>query len=103
MHHATYIYSKVNNGSTFRKFFSDIRFGINNAGSRPFLTELYKQACYLIKLTYTPSWEEKFGDTTSTLRRIGHEEFRKTARRLNTRARQIGTEADYDEKWRKKL
>jgi hypothetical protein len=27
------------------------------------------------------------------------DEFRKTARKINDRARQIGTEADYDEKW----
>jgi hypothetical protein len=26
-------------------------------------------------------------------------EFRKTVRKINDRARQIGTEADYDEKW----
>jgi hypothetical protein len=30
---------------------------------------------------------------------VGEEEFQKTARKINRRAGQIGTEADYDEKW----
>jgi len=30
---------------------------------------------------------------------VGKEEFGKTAKKINRRAAQIGTEADYDEKW----
>jgi hypothetical protein len=60
---------------------------------------LYKRAGYLITLTYAPSWEEKFGREASSLRKVGEEEFRKTARKINRRAEQIGTGADYDEKW----
>ena len=32
-------------------------------------------------------------------RKVGKEEFGKTARKINRRAAQIGTDADYDEKW----
>jgi hypothetical protein len=35
------------------------------------------------------------------LRATGAEEFRKTAKKINRRAGQIGTEADYDERWGK--
>ena len=34
-----------------------------------------------------------------TLRRVGQDEFRKTARKINRRAQAIGTDADYDERW----
>jgi hypothetical protein len=63
------------------------------------LTELYRRAGDLITLTRAPSWEEKFGGNAATLRRIAREEFSRTARKINRRARQLGTEADYDEKW----
>jgi len=41
----------------------------------------------------------KFGTHAQTLRRVGMDEFRKTARRINRRAAQIGTEPDFDERW----
>src|SRR5437868_2918383 len=67
--------------------------------SRPALTELYKRSGYLVTLTHSPSWEEKFGRQAAGLRRVAQEEFARTARKINHRAEQIGTEADYDEKW----
>jgi hypothetical protein len=76
-----------------------IRQDVDQAKSRAALTELYKRACYLITLTHAPSWKEKFGREVSALRKIGEEEFGRTARKINRRAKQIGAEADYDEKW----
>jgi hypothetical protein len=52
-----------------------------------------------ITLTHAPSWEEKFGKDAKVLRRLGEEEFHKTAKKINHRAKQIGTDADFDEKW----
>ena len=46
-----------------------------------------------------PSWEVQFGQETRALRQLGGKEFRKTARKINRRAEQIGTEAEYDEEW----
>jgi len=94
-----HIYGEVNSKTGMKRVFMDIRRDIEKAHSRPDLSELYKRAGYLITLTHAPSWEEKFGKEASALRAVGEEEFGKTARKINRRAAQIGTEADYDEKW----
>jgi hypothetical protein len=94
-----HIYGEVNNTTGFKRVFTGIRRDVDSAASRPALTELYKRAGYLITLTHAPSWQEKFGKKASGLRKVGEEEFRKTARKINRRAAQIGTETDYDEKW----
>jgi hypothetical protein len=94
-----HIYGEVNSKTGMKRIFMDIRHGIDDAKSRPALTELYKRAGYLLTLTHAPSWEEKFGAKAHSLRAVGTEEFRKTAKKINRRAAQIGTEADYDEEW----
>jgi hypothetical protein len=94
-----HIYGEVNSKTGLKQIFLDIRHDVANAKSRPALTELYKRAGYLITLTHAPSWQEKFGKDVRTLRKVGEEEFRKTAHKINNRAKQIGTEADFDEHW----
>jgi hypothetical protein len=96
-----HVYGEVNSKSGLKRIFTDIRRNVADAKSRPSLSELYKRAGYLITLTYAPSWDEKFGTQANVLRRIGQEEFQKTAKKINSRAKQIGTKADYDEKWGK--
>ena len=93
------IYGEVDNKTDLREVFAAIRKDVDHAPSREALTKLYKRAGYLITLTYAPSWQEKFGDAASDLRRVADDEFAATARKINRRARRIGTEADYDEKW----
>jgi len=93
------IYGEIDNRTDMEKVFTAIRSDVSKAESRADLTELYRRAGYLITLTYAPSWEEKFGREATSLRKVGEEEFRKTARKINRRAEQIGTEANYDEKW----
>ena len=93
------IYGEIDNKTDMEKVFQEIRNDVEQAGSRPRLTELHRRAGYLITLTYSPAWEEKFGREAPALRKLGELEFRKTARKINRRAEQIGTEADYDEKW----
>jgi hypothetical protein len=94
-----HIYGEVNSKTGMKKIFLNIRRDIESARSRPSLTELYKRAGYLITLTHAPSWQEKFGRSAGSLRKVGAEEFRKTARKINRRAAEIGTEANFDEKW----
>ena len=94
-----HIYGEVDSKTGMKRVFTDIRRDVEGAKSRPALTELYKRAGYMITLTYAPSWEEKFGREAGTLRRVGQDEFRKTARKINRRAHAIGTDADYDERW----
>jgi hypothetical protein len=93
------IYGEINNKTGMRQVFTAIRRDVGDANSRPALTELYKRAGYLIALTHAPSWDQKFGKDAVVLRRVGEDEFRKTAHKINRRAAKIGTDADYDEKW----
>jgi hypothetical protein len=99
MTHDRHIYGKIDSESGMRQVFADIRRDVQSADSRPVLTELHKRAGYLITLTYSPSWEHKFGTDDPALRELAREEFAKTAREINLRAVQIGTEADYSEEW----
>jgi hypothetical protein len=94
-----HIYGEVNSKTGMKRVFMKIRHDVAAARSRPALTELYKRAGYPITLTHAPSWQEKFGREARALRHVGEEEFRRTAQKINRRAAQIGTEADFDESW----
>src|ERR671918_2798571 len=93
------IYGEIDSKTDMKNVFLAIRKDVEEAASRPALTELYKRAGYLITLTHAPSWKEKFGKEASELRELGEEEFEKTARKINRRARSLGAVADYDETW----
>lgn len=95
----THIYGEVDNKTDLKKVFSEIRDDVEKADSRPALTELYRRAGYLITLTNASSWEKKFGDEIDDIRDTAEEEFSKTARKINRRAEEVGTDANYDEKW----
>jgi hypothetical protein len=95
----THIYGEVDNKTDLKNVFSQIRRDVENARSRPELTELYRRAGYLITLTQASSWEKKFGDEISDIRETAEEEFASAARKINSRAEEIGTDAVYDEKW----
>ena len=99
MAHDTHIYGEVTSKTSLKKVLQEIRHDVEEAKSRPTLTELYKRAGYLITLTHAPAWKEKFGKEVAALRKVAQEEFTTTARKINHRATQIGTEADYDETW----
>jgi hypothetical protein len=96
-----HIYGEIKNKTDMKKVFGEIRKDVAHARSRPALSELYKRAGYLITLTHAPSWQKKFGGEARQLRSLGEEEFGKTARKINTQAKKIGAEADFDEKWGK--
>lgn len=93
------IYGEVQRAVDLHRIFGDIQQDVAHADSRPALTELYRRAGYLITLTYAPSWLEKFGNQAEKLRQEGEREFQETARKINARAAQIGTEANYREAW----
>lgn len=92
-------YGHINNEGDMRLVFREIRDEVAKAASRPTLTELYRRAGYLITLTYAPSWAGKFGREAGQLRRVAEDEFHATAQLVNSRAAQIGTDADYHESW----
>ena len=94
-----HIYGEVDNKTDLKKVYSEIRDDVENAKSRSDLTELYRRAGYLITLSNAPSWEKKFGDEINDIRDEAEDEFTKTVRKINSRAEEIGTDTDYDEKW----
>lgn len=96
-----HIYGEIKSKTGMKKVFSEIRKDVGQARSRPALTELYRRAGYLITLTHAPSWKEKFGKEAGELRRVGEQEFATTAKKINSQAKKIGAQADFDEKWGK--
>jgi hypothetical protein len=94
-----HVYGDVNNEADLRKISGEIRDDISKANIREDLTKLFRRAGYLVTLTYSPAWQEKFGAKANELRRLADDEFATTARKINQRATQIGTDADYDETW----
>jgi len=94
-----HVYGEVDNEADLRRIFAEIRRDVAQVTSREELTKLYRRAEYLITLTFSPAWQKKFGPMVEELRRVSEGEFRATARAINQRASEIGTEADYDETW----
>ena len=81
-----------------RHTFEDIRNVLEKAQSKEDLTELYKQAVYMILMTHSSPLNEK--DREMKRRRETTEgEFARTVHMLNEQAKKIGVEADYSEDW----
>jgi hypothetical protein len=81
-----------------RRTFKEIRDVLEKAATKEDLTELYKQAVYMIMMTHSSPLNEK--DREMKRRREAAEhEFSRTVRAMNRRAKKIGVEADYRENW----
>ena len=90
---------EINSKTDLERIFTEIRDDVDEAKSRPDLTELYRRASYLITLAHTPIWDQRLGKEAKRFRDVGKEEFKKTVREINRRAEEIGTDADYDAEW----
>jgi Icc-related predicted phosphoesterase len=84
-----------------RSIFQEIREDVEKATSREALAELYKQTGYYITLTHATPINEKVDPTVKEERGIAEQEFARTVRKINDRAKKIGTEADFNESWEK--
>ncbi len=83
-----------------RRTFEEIRGVLGKAMSREDLTELYKQAVYMILMTHSSPLNEK--DNEMKQRRESTErEFTRTVHLINERAKELGLEAGYSEAWEK--
>lgn len=79
--------------------FKDIRDALEKAETKEDLTELYKQAVYMILMTHSTPVNEK--DREMNRRREKTErEFGRTVRAINQRAKKIAVEANYNEDWK---
>ena len=92
-----HIYGTVNTISDIRKIASKIRRDVRKAKTKPRLTELHKRAMYLVTLTYSPGWVKHFGGSITKARSVAKQEFKKTAKLINKKAKQLGIAKHYDE------
>jgi len=89
---------EIHDRKDVRRTFAEIRAALEKAASREDLTELYKQAVYMILMTHSSPVNEK--DSAMKRRRQSTErEFARTVRLINQKAKKIGVEPDYNEDW----
>jgi hypothetical protein len=81
-----------------RRTFKEIRDVLEKAETKEDLTELYKQAVYMILMTHSSPVNEKERDLKRR-RETTEREFSRTVRMINRQAKKIGVEADYNENW----
>lgn len=92
-------YSEIDDKADLRRIFREIREEVEKATTRENLTELYKRTGYMITMTHATPLEEKHDREMKRRREITEAEFASTVRAINNRAKNIGTEADYNENW----
>jgi len=89
---------EIHDRKDVRRTFAEIRAALEKAATREDLTELYKQAVYMILMTHSSPLNEK--DSAMKRRRQSTErEFARTVRLINQKAKKIGVEPDYNEDW----
>ena len=93
------VYLEIDSKAVLKEAFAEIRNEVEQATSSYDLTDLYNRAGYLITLANDAFWERKFSEDIEDIHRTAEEEFRRTARRINNQAVQIGLEGNYDEVW----
>jgi hypothetical protein len=93
-----HIHGEVNK-IDLRRIFRELREDVEKATSRKDLTELYKRTGYMITLTHATPIDEKLDRTIKIQRGIAEREFARTVRKINNRAKKIGIEANYNERW----
>jgi hypothetical protein len=81
-----------------RRTFQEIRDVLEKAQTREDLTELYKQAVYMILMTHSAPVNEQDRELKQR-RETAEREFSRTVHMINQRAKKIGVEADYNEDW----
>jgi hypothetical protein len=83
-----------------RRTFKEIRGALEKAATKEDLTELYKQAVYMVLMTHSSPLNEN--DTEMKSRQETTErEFAGTVSLINQTAKKIGVEPDYNEDWEK--
>jgi len=90
---------EIHDRTDLRRTFREIREVVEKATSREDLTELYKQTVYMIMMTHSSPLDEKTDREMRRRRETTEREFARTVRLINTQAKKIGVEADYNENW----
>ncbi len=91
---------EIHDRKDVRRTFEEIRAALEKAATREDLTELYKQAVYMILMTHSSPVNEN--DSAMKRRQQSTEtEFARTVRLINQQAKKIGVEPGYNEDWEK--
>ena len=90
--------NEIHDRKDVRRTFEEIRAALEKAASREDLTELYKQAVYMILMTHSTPLNEKDQEMKRGRERT-EQEFTRTVHMMNERAKKINVEADYSEAW----
>jgi hypothetical protein len=93
------VYLEIDSQVVLKEAFAEIRDEVEQAISGYDLTDLYNRAGYLITLANDAFWERKFSGDIADIHQTAEDEFRKTARKINNQAEQLGLEGHYDEVW----
>jgi len=91
---------EIHDRKDVRRTFEEIRGALGQAMSQEDLTELYKQAVYMILMTHSSPLNEKDNEMKQR-RKSTEQEFTGTAHLINERAKELGLEAGYSEDWKK--
>jgi hypothetical protein len=89
---------EIHDRKDVRRTFAEIRAALEKAATREDLTELYKQAVYMILMTHSSPVNEKDG-AMKRRRQSTEREFARTVRLINRKAKKMGVEPDYNEDW----
>lgn len=89
--------SRIENVGDMHQVYRDIRKEIGSAKTRGRLSTIYRQALSVITHSFASSWKKKYGSKLPRLRSVAKEEFTRTVRAINKRARKIGSDKMYDE------
>ena len=92
-------YSEIDDKADLRRIFREIREDVEKAQTREELTELYKRTGYMITMTHATPFEEKHDREMKRRRETTEQEYARTVRTINKRAKEIGADADYNENW----
>jgi len=92
-------YLEIDSKVVLKRAFAEIRNEVERAASQYELSELYCRAGYLVSLANDAFWERKFFDDIDDVHQTAEEEFRKTARKINSQAEKFGSAGNYDEVW----
>lgn len=87
---------EIHDRNDLRRTFREIHEALEKAQTREDLTELYKQAVYMILLTHSSPLDERDRELKSR-REAAEREFPRAVRAINRRAKKLGLEANYNE------
>lgn len=93
------VYGEINNLKDISKINDLIRKEVKKAKTEEDLTKLHRQSGYLVTLSQSPNFKNKFGNLVSALKKKAEEEYTETSKLINKKAESLGLDKKYDLNW----